>query len=411
MTDSTTAATELQAAQASLEAAKTELLGLPAAIASVLAQAHIQTDDIATRTQAALDAVAGRLSSLPDAIAAALADAQNAAAARVSELLADLGIAYVQLPGDGTTDITSALQAALKPNCLHLLSPGQHVVDAVKSISFPAGARLSIDGSVIVAMANGSPGSAVFKMNAPGAELIGGEIVGERATHIDDPNSTDEWGMGVLIGKGGDGSKITGTKIRDCNGDGVKVSGNVRDVELRKLKCNNNRRNGLSITGAANMLVEDSDFEDTNGTSPQAGIDIEPNTGERATGIRIVRCGLRRNAWGLNIQNALVDGVDIIDCISEDNRSVGMANQGGLNVRITSTTPGATKIRRNGKTGMRLYPGSQTKVAGVAFELNYQAQDPKPRRAPVVTDGDPGFVKDLLVGKGAITDLTGNSFA
>lgn len=49
------------------------------------------------------------------------------------------------------------------------------------------------------------------------------------------------------------------------------------NVVLRRVQSLDNHRQGLSITTGKNILVEDSLFADTQGTNPQAGIDVEPN--------------------------------------------------------------------------------------------------------------------------------------
>ena len=58
----------------------------------------------------------------------------------------------------------------------------------------------------------------------------------------------------------------------DCR---VSVS---RNVVIRDFVATNNYRQGLSVTGAVDLLVEDSLFELTGGTAPMCGIDIEPDT-------------------------------------------------------------------------------------------------------------------------------------
>ena len=45
----------------------------------------------------------------------------------------------------------------------------------------------------------------------------------------------------------------------------------IKDVELR-----DNHRQGISVISAVGLLVEDTVMRGTNGTAPEAGVDIEP---------------------------------------------------------------------------------------------------------------------------------------
>lgn len=70
--------------------------------------------------------------------------------------------------------------------------------------------------------------------------------------------------------------------VAETGGDGVYVGrrapgGPCADIVLRKLVCERNCRQGLSITCAENVLVEGCTFRLTSGRSPQSGVDIEPN--------------------------------------------------------------------------------------------------------------------------------------
>jgi hypothetical protein len=49
-----------------------------------------------------------------------------------------------------------------------------------------------------------------------------------------------------------------------------------RDIHISDCIFDKNYRQGMSIIGAVNMLVERSVFSNTNGTAPSAGVDVEP---------------------------------------------------------------------------------------------------------------------------------------
>jgi len=70
--------------------------------------------------------------------------------------------------------------------------------------------------------------------------------------------------------------------LRDSGGDGIYVSGSgeqpcSKDVHIKDVVCDNNYRQGMSIISADGLVVEDCAFENTWGTPPSAGVDLEPN--------------------------------------------------------------------------------------------------------------------------------------
>jgi hypothetical protein len=75
---------------------------------------------------------------------------------------------------------------------------------------------------------------------------------------------------GTLSDSGGDGIMVAG-------GDGVHDANFSTNVTLRHLRIVRAWRNGLSVISVKGLLVEDCSFEETSGTNPQFGIDLEPD--------------------------------------------------------------------------------------------------------------------------------------
>jgi hypothetical protein len=88
---------------------------------------------------------------------------------------------------------------------------------------------------------------------------------------------------------------------KDWTTDGIFVagdtaaSGQAEDIRLEQCWCTNNRRNALSITHARNVVVVGGLYENSNGApnGPFAGIDVEPDAGQTASGIQLF--GVRTN--------------------------------------------------------------------------------------------------------------------
>jgi len=79
---------------------------------------------------------------------------------------------------------------------------------------------------------------------------------------------------------GGDGIYLGTTQGKNLN----------RNVVIRRVDCDANHRQGISVICAENLLIEDCLLRNTRGTAPQAGIDFEPNHPTEA----LVNCVMRR---------------------------------------------------------------------------------------------------------------------
>lgn len=115
--------------------------------------------------------------------------------------------------------------------------------------------------------------------------LINPQIIGDKYSHL---GTTGEWGNGIVL-RGTNNVKIRNAVIKECWGDGILV-GAVYNSDVNTYKrycentwindtiCDDNRRNGLTVGSAKGLFVRDSQFNNTKGTDPQAGIDIEPDS-------------------------------------------------------------------------------------------------------------------------------------
>lgn len=68
------------------------------------------------------------------------------------------------------------------------------------------------------------------------------------------------------------------------------------NVVIWRVDCNDNRRQGISVISAENLLIEDCLLRNTDGTDPRAGIDFEPNDPNDS----LINCVLRRCIAGNN---------------------------------------------------------------------------------------------------------------
>jgi hypothetical protein len=101
--------------------------------------------------------------------------------------------------------------------------------------------------------------------------------------------------------------KILGLRLESSGGDGIFIGTTTykpylqsKNVEIRDCICDNNFRQGISVTSIDGLLIDNCVLKNTSGTSPEAGIDIEPN----------------------DFINMIVNAV-ISNCVSENNGGSG----------------------------------------------------------------------------------------
>ncbi len=127
-------------------------------------------------------------------------------------------------------------------------------------------------------------------------------IIGYGATFIMEKAEYNhgEWRHAISLRKCNN-IAIKGLTIRDSGGDGIYIAGMEKgsyseNILIEDVKSINNRRQGMSIISAQNLLVRNSSFNSTNGTLPEAGVDIEPNNPQdRIVNVRFEKCSFAEN--------------------------------------------------------------------------------------------------------------------
>ena len=91
-----------------------------------------------------------------------------------------------------------------------------------------------------------------------------------------------EWRMCLAL-RGCNDVTVEGLSLCDSGGDGIYVDGGNRqrfskNITLRNVTCDNNYRQGISVISVEGLTILDSRFNNTWGTPPSSGIDIEPDS-------------------------------------------------------------------------------------------------------------------------------------
>jgi len=275
--------------------------------------------------------------------------------------------------GDGRTDDTAAIQAAIEvvagTGGTLLVPDGTYMINAIlnsnKGLILRSNMTLRMSsGAVLKAITNGSPGYAILYLpRVTNVNIIGGTVEGDRSTHT---GTLGESGMGISVATSAN-VFIEGVTAKECWGDGFYVGGtNCTNITLCNVVADHNRRQGLSVVYADGVMVRNSTFKNTQGTLPEAGIDIEPNAGETVANMQILGCTFTNNSGG-GIQNGVAisnRGISFIRNVIIDgnvmvgngfNAANGHTGGGGVETSNTAGHRITNNVMRDNKNwGLRL---------------------------------------------------------
>lgn len=250
--------------------------------------------------------------------------------------------------GNGYHDDTAAIQAAIdalpSSGGTVMVPSGTYKINALRAINLRSNMRLMLNANATLsAIANSAQRSWVVKVwNVDNVEIVGGQVVGDRVGHR---GNSGEWGYGINI-SGASQVFVHDIGISNAWGDGILVgatgSGKNLDVStnvtLNHVTATNNRRQGLTVTPCNQLYVVNSSFSSTNGTAPEAGIDIEPLLQGSTQQVRIENTTLSNNGGnGLEIHN-FVSGVVLTGSTAENNQGYGVFAAGATNLSFLDNT-------------------------------------------------------------------------
>lgn len=220
-------------------------------------------------------------------------------------------------------------------------------------------------GAVLKAIPNSSSAYSILMLpRVTNVNIIGGTLEGDRSTHT---GTGGESGMGIFVASSHN-VYVEGVTAKECWGDGFYIGGSAgsTNITLCNVVGDHNRRQGLSVVYADGVVVKNSTFKNTQGTLPEAGIDIEPNAGETVANMQILGCTFTNNSGG-GIQNglALADrGIAFVKNILIDgnvmvgngfNAANGHTGGGGVEISNTAGHRVTNNVMRDNKNwGLRL---------------------------------------------------------
>lgn len=273
--------------------------------------------------------------------------------------------------GDGVTPDTQAIQRAvdeLRPGDTLRFSTGTYLVNSAVGIRLKDDMRLDLGAATILAPSvNGERSRAISIFGKRNIVILGGTLVGSRT-------GTPRFGVGVLASDA-ENLIIQGTTVRDFFFDGILLTGNTgcRNVKIRYVIADNNRRSGLTAVLASGVTVEWSTFRGTNGQDPAAGVNIEPNTDGVVDNFRFANNFVTGNAGnGLYIHQGL--GVLVSNATVERN-TVANNGHGIVAMQVQGITVSNNRVsghRGRRKAGIHLGNVANGVVSGNIVANNYR---------------------------------------
>jgi len=279
--------------------------------------------------------------------------------------------------GDGASDDTVAIQKAVNAVAgtggTVLVPAGTYMVDAIASIFIKGNMTFQMAaGAVLKAIPNGADNYEILTVSqAANVTIMGGTLAGDYGNPVTHTGTTGEWGMGLSL-SGASNVTVVGVTARDCWGDGFYLQNGCTGVALCSLNAVHNRRNGLTLTSAASVTIQNSVFTGSGGTLPEDGVDLEPNPGETIDQVTITGCTMSGNAG-----DGLEDGVDLT--------FTGSAF-------ITRVTLSGNTITGNGANTLDPIPRSGIEVSNVAgHQITGNTVDANAGNGILLRDGATGL--------------------
>lgn len=231
------------------------------------------------------------------------------------------------------------------------------------SVTPVSGSRINLNGSTIQMLGSAAAGvRTVVITGVSDVQLYGGTIDGNKTAFA----AVTEQRHCVMI-EASSNITIRDMYLYNAKGDGLYVGDNTvgisSNIFVDNIWCDQNWRNGMSISHVNTMTITNSQFTNTNGTAPMAGVDVEPNVGTVAcTNIVFSGCTFSGNAhFGLIVQgfngtqSSLQGNITIIGCTITGN---GVANDGaggGLQIlNITTVSMIGGQITSNTGNGIQV---------------------------------------------------------
>jgi hypothetical protein len=202
--------------------------------------------------------------------------------------------------------------------------------------SLPSNTRIWAYGATIKTTSSGTSDRVVVCENVSNIRIYGLTIDGDKDNFA--PVTEQRHGFHLI---GASDVHLIDVKAFDCKGDGLYTgrgaSAGCSDLVVERGIFDGNHRNAYSAVDISGGRFTDCQFINTDGTTPEDGIDIEPNVTDNAvTDLVFTRCELSGNSGdgvGLNrLSTGItpnVSGIKFVNCPIKNNGLRGVIHSYG----------------------------------------------------------------------------------
>lgn len=299
-----------------------------------------------------------------------------------------------QAKGDGVSDDTGAFNnaiASLQPYGGIVFVPYGHtyMIQGVGTNvvpDFPNGGvllksntKLIMFGAQLQIIPNNSRTYTCLNLtDCDNVKIVGGLLIGDRYQHTnssDYSTNLDQWGHGVSV-VGSSNVYIENVKTKDFMGDGFCIGADSSgtsssNVNMKYCYTDNVRRNGLSLISCYGGTITENTFYNTNGCSPECGIDMEPNPGKVVTDMTITKNRCLNNAQhGILLAQIQSGNGSASDCTISENNCHYNGGSGIYTNYANKNNIIDNKCLENGANGLAMLYSNKNIVRGNYVEKN-----------------------------------------
>jgi polygalacturonase len=227
--------------------------------------------------------------------------------------------------GNGKTDDTYAIQKAIDKYDDIYIPDGVYLIDGSIGLRPRSNQNIRLsEHAVLKIIPNSSTFYFAFLISdIRNTTIEGGTIIGDRYSHM---GNDGENGIGIDVRSNNKSITIKNMRIKEFWGDGISVGDDIisENIKLEAIICSDNRRQGLSIKNARDIVIEDCLFENSNGCGSQAGIRIQAKAGGAVKNVSILNTFLiNSDGSGISLtgEKGEITGVKIKNCLSSNNDS------------------------------------------------------------------------------------------
>ena len=175
------------------------------------------------------------------------------------------------------------------------------------AISLKSNTDIVLEGNLLLAANAWSSYKIIMINGKTNVHISGsGKIQGDKSTHT---GSEGEYGHCFDI-RGSKNVTISGIEICGSWGDNIYVGNTSNtDILFENLYIHNGRRQGITLANVSGVRISNCVINDITGTSPEAAIDIEPNSGNTVQNAIIDNLVSRGCVRGISVQSLHADAI------------------------------------------------------------------------------------------------------